>query len=572
MRVRLFAIGLLFPVMTFAQNGSKPTVPVKPLSADDSVAVKRLFFSALREKTIENYDLAGELFGRCIQIDAGNDAALFELATIKKNKKKESEAAELLERAVTIKPDNEWYWVALADTYQKTNDIDKLDNVYNQLIKLSPDKPDYYLDKANADFLLQKYADALDDYHRLELITGVTEELVLSRQKVYLKQNNTEAAAADLKALIAAEPDQLRYYLFLAELYNSNNMADKAFKVLADAGKLKPENGDLHLALADIYREKEDFKSSYRELLIAFESPQVDVGQKIKILLGYMPKIQDPAVKANALQLSAVLVKAHPADARAQALYGDMLMQNQQYAEAKPVFKKSISLSKENYATFEQLVRIELSENKIDEAIADGEEALTYFPNQAWMHYLLGTAWLQKKQTAKAIEYLKNAADLNADDDTLGAYIYSILGDAYQERKDYAASDAAYQKSLTYNPENAFTLNNYAYYLSLRGERLDQAAQMAVKANKIQPGNASFEDTYAWILFRQKKYAEARVWIEKAIAHSEKNTATLAEHYGDILFYLGDTAAAVQNWQKAQQLGGKSAALQKKISEKKYAE
>ena len=62
---------------------------------------------------------------------------------------------------------------------------------------------------------------------------------------------------------------------------------------------------------------------------------------------------------------------------------------------------------------------------------------------------------------------------------------------------------------------------------------------------------ASFEDTYAWILFKQKNYTDAKLWMEKALAHDKGHSAVQTEHYGDIMFYLGDTDAAVQNWKKA---------------------
>ncbi|GAA4923499.1 tetratricopeptide repeat protein [Mucilaginibacter defluvii] len=574
---KLFIIILLLPVAAIAQSkkGAKANGVVmvvgKPMTSLDSIMVKQLFFSAIREKTIENFTLAADLFNRCLQIDPANDAAMYELAALRKTQKREGDAKVLLERAVTVNRENEWYWVALADSYQKTNDLGKLENVYNELIRINQ-KPDYYFDKANAYFLLKKYNDALAVYNQLEGLTGLTDDLLINRQKVYLKQNKLDKATAELDTMIAANPNELRYYLLQAELYNSNGFSDKALKVLEQAAKVNPNNGMLHLALAEIYRDKKDIDGSFKQLSVAFASADVDVNQKIKIILSYLPKLQEPAARASALELSRILANTHPDDAKAQALYADMLVQNEKYADAKPLFRKAIQLSKDNYAAFEQLVRIELSENKLDDAIRDGEEAMSYFPNQAWMNYLLGSAYYQKQNYSKALSYLKNAAALNTDDNNLAAYVYSVLGDCFHELKNSKASDDAYTKSLTYNPDNAYTLNNYAYYLSLRGEQLDKAAQMARRANELQPNTASFEDTYAWILFKQKKYAEAKVWIEKALVHDKNNSAAQTEHYGDIMFYLGDTEAAVQNWKKAKQNGSRSAVLERKINEKKYVE
>lgn len=544
----------------------------KPMTYTDSAMVRQLFFSALREKTVENITQASQLFDRVIKIDPANDASLFELAIIKKSKNNYTDAQALLEKAVTVNPDNEWYWAALADCYEKSNSIDKLENVFNELIRINPDKPDYYYDKANVFFIQNRLDDALGVYNKIEQITGPTDDLLANRQKIYLKQGKVDLAAQQLQRMIGADPSQIKYYLFLSQLYNSNNFSDKALKVLTDAEKIKPDNGLVHLALADIYRDKKNNEASYNELTTAFAIPDVDIEQKIKIVLGYLPQFPDPNAKASALELSRILVNAYPANAKSYALYGDMLLQNDKLREAKTMYQKSVALNSQNYDVQEQLVRIELTSNDINDAIKDGENSLSLFPNQAWMNYLVGLAWVKKKDYHKALDYIKNATSLELQDKELLSQSYSSLGDCYHGLKDNKSADAAYDKALTYNPDNAFTLNNYAYYLSLRGEQLEKAAKMSKHSNELQPNNASFEDTYAWILFMQKDYVTAKTWIEKALADDKDKSAVKSEHYGDILFYLGKVDDAVENWEKAKLKGGQSPTLERKINEKKYIE
>ncbi|HVV54964.1 MAG TPA: tetratricopeptide repeat protein, partial [Mucilaginibacter sp.] len=481
-------------------------------------------------------------------------------------------AQDLLERAVTVKPDNEWYWVALADCYEKSNDLPKLEYVFNELTRIDPDKPDYYFDQANVYFLEKKYDDALAVYDKIEAITGITDELVAKREVIYLKQGKLDKAAKDIQNLIAVNPGQARYYLLLGELYNSNGMTDKALAVLQDAEKIAPDNGQVHLALSDTYRDKKDYESSYDELSKAFALPDMDIEQEIKIVLGYLPKFPDPNAKASALELSRMLTVAHADDSRAFALYGDMLLQNEKYADAKASYKKSIELNGQVYEVREQLVRLDLGSNEIDEALKDGEDALQLFPNQAWLNYLVGVAWQQKKDYKKAIQYIFNATMLESQDKDLLSQSFSSLGDCYHSVGDDKKSDDAYENALTYNPDNPYTLNNYAYYLSIRGVALDKAAEMSRHSNELMPNMASFEDTYAWILFKQKKYQDAKEWIEKALSNDKTPSAVQTEHYGDILFFLGDTDDAVKNWQKAKQYGDNSPALDKKINEKKYTE
>jgi len=102
--------------------------------------------------------------------------------------------------------------------------------------------------------------------------------------------------------------------------------------------------------------------------------------------------------------------------------------------------------------------------------------------------------------------------------------------------------------------------------------KLPKAEAMALRANEISPGSASFEDTYAWVLYESGKYEEARIWIEKALSHGGNSSGVVIEHYGDILYQIGDTEAAVLEWKKALELADHSENLEQKISEGRLIE
>jgi tetratricopeptide (TPR) repeat protein len=556
-----------------ADEGSNKTMAMvgKPLTAMDSSAVTQLFFSALREKTVENTTLAAEMFNRILQMDPHNDASMYELGKIRRAQNNESSARDLFEKAVAVKPDNEYYWLALAESYEKNNDIPKLENVFTELIRLSPDNPEYKFDLANAYFLEKKYDEALIMYNDLQQSNGLNEAILVSKQKIYLRQGKVTEAANELEDMIKANPSQLRYYLLLSELYNSNSMNDKALAILQKAEKISPGNDQVNLAMADIYRDKKDYQASFDHLKAAFTNPDLPIDQELNIIRGYIPKFPDQNAKLSALELSRILTVAHPNDARAYAMYGNMLLETEQYNEAKAALKKASKLNDQDYTVWEQLVRLELG-NDVDEAIKDANEALSIFPNQAWLNYLAGVAYAQKKDYNKALSYASNVPSLETGDKDLLSQTYSVMGDCYHGMKDFKKSDEAYDRSIEYNPDNVYTLNNYAYYLSLRGEQLEKAAQMSKHSNELEANNPSFEDTYAWILFKQKNYAEAKTWIEKALANNKNKSAVATEHYGDILFYLGKVDEALDNWKKAKQLGGASPELDRKINEKKYIE
>ena len=199
-------------------------------------------------------------------------------------------------------------------------------------------------------------------------------------------------------------------------------------------------------------------------------------------------------------------------------------------------------------------------------------ETNALFPEQPLPYLFNGIALFQLKKYPEALAAFETGRKFVVRNDKLLAEFYSNIGDTQHRLKNTAASDVAYTKSLSIQPDNALVLNNYAYYLSLRGEDLDKAHQMAQKALELQPDNASYLDTFAWILFQQKDFYQALIWIEKAIEKTEQVNGTLLEHYGDILFHLDRADEAVQQWQKAAAAGETSALIEKKINDKKYYE
>ena len=108
-----------------------------------------------------------------------------------------------------------------------------------------------------------------------------------------------------------------------------------------------------------------------------------------------------------------------------------------------------------------------------------------------------------------------------------------------------------YEKALSYNASNIPVLNNYSYFLAMEGQDLDKAERMSAQTVKAEPDNATYLDTYAWIFFKQGNYSLARIYLQNALDKTKEPSAELFEHYGDILFMLGEVDEAVTYWQKA---------------------
>ena len=133
--------------------------------------------------------------------------------------------------------------------------------------------------------------------------------------------------------------------------------------------------------------------------------------------------------------------------------------------------------------------------------------------------------------------------------------MWGAIGDLYHEMGKDKRAFKAYGKALGYNPENVLVLNNYAYYLSLLDKDLEFALQMSEKAVNIESNNASYVDTYAWILHRLGRNEEAKKAMIQALSLSAQRQPSLLIHYGDILWALGEKFMADTYWKKAVDLG-----------------
>jgi len=555
------------------RNRPEKTQPVivigKSLNQRDSIRVKELFFDGLQEKISTNYAQAASSFSKVLDLDPANDAALYELATISFADNKPEDAERLVRKAVTVNPENEWYWVLLSDIYKRSNKIEDLVLVLEELSRISPKNEAYYYDKANALLILKRVDDAEDAYDEIEKRFGSSEDLVSARQRIMMQQGKSAKLSDELEKQIISKPDDLRNYIYLSEVYAKAGEREKAVEILNRAKEISPANAMVRLALADNYKALRQFENTFIELKVAFEDPDLNIDEKVRIVLSFFPMFADMKARAYANELASIMVRVHPEEAKAHAVYGDVLFQERKYEQALASYKKALAINDQVYQIWEQLLRIEVSRGEFQQAIIDGDHALSIFPNQAALYLYTGIGYAQSQKHDKAITYLKSALDLESEDKEILIQIYSTMGDSFNSLKKFKESDQAYTKALELDSRNSYVLNNYAYYLSLREENLLEAEKMSRRSNELDPNNASSEDTYAWILFKLKKYEEAKLWMEKALQHNS-NSAVQIEHYGDILYFLGEKDKALEQWQKAKKLGSRSEILDKKINEKKY--
>lgn len=555
---------------TAAGPSNKPT---SKQEEENRIKATYMYFDAMKEKLIGNPEKAAEQFALVLRTDPKNHAAMYELASIYNDGKRYADALFFAKQAADLDPSNDWYQMLLADAYQNNGKPAEAGAIYHKLAKGHSDRIDYMFQEAETFLMQNKLNDAIRLYDQIEEQMGVNRELTSQKQRLYLKLGNVKAAANEIEKLIATDPQNIEYYTMLVDLYSANNMKEETMKTITRMQAIDPENPTISLALAEQYRANGQKTESFEQLKKAFSSKMLSPDVKIRILTSYFPLVQnDSEMMSQAMELSKRMSEAHPQEAPAQAVYGDFLSINKDYTKAREQYRLSLKIDKQNLQAWQQLMLVESDLQDYVAMEKESEEALGLFADQSVLYLFNGIAKIQNKKYEEAAKTLLSGSKMVVDNDAQLIEFYSNLGDVYNKLKRFEDSDKYYDKGLKLDPSNANILNNWAYYLSLRKTDLEKAAEMSKKSNELIPNNPSNEDTYAWVLFVQGKYVDAKIWIEKALEHGGNTNGTILEHYGDVLFKLGNIEEAVSKWKEAKATGDHSEQIDKKISDKKFYE
>lgn len=552
-----------------SENKDKST----SLDAETTQRVERLFLDAERAKIIEDWETAIKDYREVLEIDGKNANAHFQLAQIFTGTAKLEEAEKEAAEAVKLDESNKWYLEMLASVYMNRGKTKEATELFKALCVKFPNNPNYFLNLAFLQSKTGQYEAAIKTFDQFEKNFGLDENVSIEKKNLYLRLNKFSEAANEIHKLVTEYPGETEYMLMEAELYRANRMKEKAIELYKKILAHEPDNAQALLALADLGMQGGNEQQSFDNIKKVFANDKVDVDTKIKILFPYLQYWDLQQNKhAQAFELAQILTATHPNQAKAFAIQGDLYYINASYDTALTSYLKSLDLNKDIFQVWQQVMLIYNQKKDWANTIKICTEAMELFPNQPVIYLFKGGAEMQSKENEKAVKSFLKGEKMSADNDKLRAQFFANLGDAYHNMDRYTESDSAYDRSLKYDSENSYVLNNYSYYLSLRKTKLEKAKQMSAYSNKLEPGNSSFLDTYAWILFQLNDFTGAKEWQEKALKAGGDKSGTILEHYGDILSRLGNTEEAIKYWKQAKEAGTDSATIDQKIAAGKYLE
>ena len=541
-----------------------------------------MFLEAICQREKGNSDAAFDLLRHCVEIDAMRSEAWFYLSQYYAGLKDKDKSLAYARRAVELEPDNATYLETLAQAYINQRDYKSATETLERLYDKNRDRDDVLGMLVQLYEQLQDYDSAIRTLSRLEMMEGKSERLSFAKSQLYTEMGDKQAAISEMKQLADQYPNDYNFRCMYANTLYRNGQQQKAVALYDEILREEPDNRMAQLAMLAYYHEQKDTLRQRQMTDRILLNKQTTLQDRITLMRQVIGESeQEGGDSTRVLQLFHRIINQPEAEAD-MALFCATYMNLKKMPQdsIRPVLERVLQIAPDNASARLQLVSYAWQAEDKDRVIALCKDARQYNPDEMAFYYYQGIAYYQKEQLDNALNAFQNGIDVinEQSDPEIVSDFYAVMGDILHQKGREQEAFAAYDSCLQWKEDNIGCLNNYAYYLSELNQQLDKAEQMSYRTIKAEPKNATYLDTYAWILFMQKRYSEARIYIDQTLQCDSDSAAVLLEHAGDIYYHVGEKERAVALWQQAldkatdqsEIKGDRKQVLIRKIKLKKY--
>ncbi|MCH6199342.1 tetratricopeptide repeat protein [Aquiflexum sp. LQ15W] len=532
----------------------------------------RLFIDGQRFLIQEDFDRAYFYFQKAKELSPEQPAINFKIAEILLRANQVDKALEFGMRAVELDPDNKYYNLVMAEVYSKKGEPKKAAAILEKLMANSGENQNYILDLASLYLAAGDFEKALEALTAAEEYYGMASQITTQKQRIYLRKNDLSSAIAEGEKLIDSQPGNSQFVISLVEILFNNGKTDQAIQHVEKSLTAYPNQPDLQMAVYALYKDKGEIDKAEESIKAAFANPDLEAQVKAQAFAGILQETKSARRDALLEHLTGSMLTNHSNDADILTVLGDKKLFEGDREGALELYKKSIRINPSNAQVLQGVITTMFESGKdFGEIEQLTSTAVEEFPERAEFWFFDGTAKLALKKGPEAESSLNKALEVNkGKNPQLDLLVNGQLGDAYHLTGATEKAFEAYEAVLKVRPDDEHVLNNYAYYLSLAKKDLEKAKTMSSQLVKRFPKNATYLDTHAWVLFQLKDYEGAKKYMELALEYEESPSGVMLEHYGDILFHLGNSNEAIAYWKKAEGGEDTSEFLLKKIKDKKY--
>ena len=538
------------------------------------------FLDAICQREKGNSDAAFDLLRHCIEIDSTRSEAYYYLGQYYALLKDRQTAQRYFEKTAALEPDNATYLETLANVYYGQKEYDKAIDAFERLYDKNRDRVEVLAVLVQLYEQQKDFDKAIKTLTRIETVEGKSERLSYAKSRFYTEMGNKKAAVAEMKTLSDQYPNDNNFRTLYANTLYVNGQQKKALAIYDKILKEEPDNRNAQMAMLAHYNERQDSVQANGMLERILQNKYASTEDRVALLRQVIGESeQSGGDSTRVLQLFHMILDMPQQDAD-MALFCATYMNLKKMPNdsIRKVLEKALDISPDNAAVRLQLVSFAWQAKDRDRVISLCQDARQYNPDEMAFYYYQGIAYYQKDQLDEALNAFQNGIGVITpeSDPAIVSDFYAVMGDIMHQRGMEQEAFAAYDSCLQWKDDNIGCLNNYAYYLSEKGIQLEKAEQMSYRTIKAEPKNATYLDTYAWILFMQKRYSEAKIYIDQTLQCDSDSSSVLLEHAGDIYYHTKDVERAVTLWQKALERADDAAdssrrqLLARKIKLKKY--
>ena len=501
------------------------------------------------------YAAAKEVFKTVMHGDPSNDAAMYYLGLIAVYENDIELAETYMMSAVSLDPANFWYRHRLAKLYAITDRQELAVDMYEKLLKDFPKEHDVYFELVEMYAAQEEYEKALETIDEIEEVVGVTESLAMYRFNILRVMERYEEAYESLRKYNSRYSSP--YVLTTLADYEMSMYNDStALAYYDEALSLMSDYGPALLGKAETYRVTRKYEQYFAVLNEYMSNEAIPMEPKADYLKAVIQRVDPKFIRSFRSNMDDAVMKtveAHPKDSIALNTAGVYFYSTDRRDEAETFFKENYETYPKSFAANADYVEYLMYTGRWEDLSRVGRQAYEHLPKEIVFLEMASMGDYNLGDYEKVLDVCNEVLTVAAADSAKVLSAWSTMGDVYHQLGESKKSYKAYEKALKINPGYVYVLNNYAYYLSEEGKKLKKAHDMSYRTVIAEPDNATYLDTFAWILHLRGMDESAKLFFKKAMLYGGKDSAVILDHYAEVLYALKEYDVAFIYWNMALQ-------------------
>lgn len=440
--ILILCFAFCFPADLLAQETPADSIK-KPPEQNQARQFESLFFDAIKEKAVENYDKAITIFKKCKAIKPEEGIIYVELAKSYAALENYALAEKSFKASLKYLPEERKKPIK-KNLYEIYKTRQKPVEALEIAQQLSND-PYFQIEIVKIYQLINEYDQALKELNNLEQKDPFYTEFHKYRFEIYRESNQLEQAIAYYKSQIKKDGDNIWNYCKLIEFLMQNEQSEEALETADRLSAKNTRNSMAWQCLSTFYikADKKDKATTYVKKILndkyISEKVKINILEQYRKYVAQYPELQSELIRMlnNALKME----KSVASNLENARYYEDKNPQ-----KALQFFRLASGDQPNNFKLLKKLSLLELEFENYKKAKDVAQRAQSLFPGQAVFYYVNGKASLSTGNYDDAISSLKEALLYIYEDQALKSQVNQALVKAYQATGNEKQADELLQE------------------------------------------------------------------------------------------------------------------------------